>query len=214
MDDAAPTFHSRKPWLPLLISLLLFAGLSSLVLWQWRALESSSRASQEQLFALAVDGVELSVRERMRAYEIVLRGMAGLMSGSDQVSDQEWQRATDQLQLQGHYPGIQALAWGRYLRSGELSTFVDAVHATERKDYQVYPPGEREAHMVVEFINPMDWRNRRVLGSTCTARKPAVRPSPRRVTVARRCSPDHCGSSRRPTKMPRPACCCTCRCFA
>ena len=164
MDDAAPTFHSRKPWLPLLISLLLFAGLSSLVLWQWRALESSSRASQEQLFALAVDGVELSVRERMRAYEMVLRGMAGLMSGSDQVSEQEWQRATDQLQLQDHYPGIQALAWGRYLRSGELSTFVDAVHATERKDYQVYPPGEREAHMVVEFINPMDWRNRRVLG--------------------------------------------------
>ncbi len=52
MDDAAPIFHSRKPWLPLLISLLLFAGLSSLVLWQWRALESSSRASQEQLFAL------------------------------------------------------------------------------------------------------------------------------------------------------------------
>lgn len=164
MDDAAPTFHSRKPWLPLLISLLLFSGLSSLVLWQWRALESSSRASQEQLFALAVDGVELSVRERMRAYEMVLRGMAGLMSGSDQVSDQEWQRATDQLQLQDHYPGIQALAWGRYLRSGELSAFVDAVHATERKDYQVYPPGEREAHMVVEFINPMDWRNRRVLG--------------------------------------------------
>lgn len=33
MDDAAPTFHSRKPGLPLLISLLLFAGLSSLVLW-------------------------------------------------------------------------------------------------------------------------------------------------------------------------------------
>ena len=28
MDDAAPTFHSRKPWLPLLISLLLFAGLA------------------------------------------------------------------------------------------------------------------------------------------------------------------------------------------
>lgn len=164
MDDAAPTFNSRKPWLPLLISLLLFSGLSSLVLWQWRALESSSRASQEQLFALAVDGVELSVRERMRAYEMVLRGMAGLMSGSDQVSDQEWQQASDQLQLQDHYPGIQALAWARYLRSGELSLFVDAVHATERKDYQVYPPGEREAHMVVEFINPMDWRNRRVLG--------------------------------------------------
>jgi PAS domain S-box-containing protein len=164
MDGAAPNFHSRKPWIPVLISLVLLIGLGSLVFWQWRALEQSNRQAQEQRFSLAVDGVELSVRERMRAYEMVLRGMAGLMAGSDQVSDDEWQRATDQLQLQDHYPGIQALAWGRYLHAGELNSFVEQVHATGRSDFQAYPSGEREAYMVVEFINPLDWRNRRVLG--------------------------------------------------
>jgi PAS domain S-box-containing protein len=164
MDDLAPTFHSRKPWVPLLISLLLLIGLATLVLWQWRALESSNRQAQEQRFAVAVDGVELSVRERMRAYEMVLRGMAGLMAGSDQVSNDEWQRATDQLQLQDHYPGIQALSWGRYLRAGELNAFVERVRTAGRSDFQAYPSGEREAYLVVEFINPLDWRNRRVLG--------------------------------------------------
>ncbi|MBD9414672.1 PAS domain S-box protein [Pseudomonas sp. PDM16] len=164
MDEAAPISLARKPVVPFLISLLLLLGLGSLVLWQWWTLEQGSRLAQEQRFALAVDGVELSVRERMRAYEMVLRGMAGLMSGSDQVSDLEWQRATDQLQLQDHYPGIQALAWGRYLRAGELRTFVDELQSEGRNDFMVYPPGERDAYMVIEFINPLDWRNRRVIG--------------------------------------------------
>ncbi|HSX69957.1 MAG TPA: CHASE domain-containing protein, partial [Pseudomonas sp.] len=126
--------------------------------------EKASRQAQEQRFNLAVDGVELGVRERMRAYEMVLRSMAGLMAGSDSVSDLEWQRATDQLQLQEHYPGIQALSWSRYLRRGELAAFVEAVRADGRGDFQVYPPGEREAHLVADFINPLNWRNRRVIG--------------------------------------------------
>ena len=150
MDGTAPIFHSRKPWIPLLISLVLLIGLGALVFWQWRTLEQSNRQAQEQRFALAVDGVELSVRERMRAYEMVLRGMAGLMAGSDQVSNEEWKRATDQLQLQEQYPGIQALSWSRYLRAGELSAFVEQARTAGRSDFQAYPSGEREAYLMVD----------------------------------------------------------------
>ncbi|WP_373388792.1 PAS domain S-box protein [Pseudomonas alcaligenes] len=164
MDDSAPHFSPRKPWIPLLVSLLLLAGLSLLVFWQWSVLDAGSREAQERRFALAVDGVESSVQERMRAYEMVLRGMSGLLAGSDDVSHGEWQRATDQLQLQEHYPGIQALAWGRYLRAGELPAFVTRARADGRGDFQVYPAGERETYLIVDFINPLDWRNRRVLG--------------------------------------------------
>jgi PAS domain S-box-containing protein len=164
MDDATPIFHTRKPWVPLLVSLLLLAGLGALVLWQWSILHSGSREAQQRRFGLAVDGIEASVQERMRAYEMVLRGMSGLLAGSDQVSDSEWQRATDQLQLQEHYPGIQALAWSSQVAGDQLAAFVAAVRAAGRADFQIYPPGERESYLVVEFINPLDWRNRRVLG--------------------------------------------------
>jgi CHASE1-domain containing sensor protein len=214
MDDVAPSLHSRKPWIPLLVSLLLLLGLGSLVFWQWLTLQDGSRQAQEQRFALAVDGIELSVRERMRAYEMVLRGMAGLMAGSDQVSDQEWQRATDQLQLQDHYPGIQALAWGRYLRSGELPAYIETVRREGRSDFQVYPSGEREAYLAVEFINPLDWRNRRVLGFDMYSE------ATRRAAIAQArdngeaYSPVRCASSRRPRRTCRPACCCICRCSA
>ena len=90
MDDAAPTFQSRKPWLPLLISLLLFSGLSSLVLWQWRALESSSRASQEQLFALAVDGVELTLTPKEFALLAVLAEEPGRVVPRTELHARIW----------------------------------------------------------------------------------------------------------------------------
>ncbi|WP_394559458.1 CHASE domain-containing protein [Aquipseudomonas alcaligenes] len=164
MDDAAPILLNRKSWMPLAVSLLLLGGLGSLVFWQWRTVEAGARQAQEQRFEQAVDGVEFSVRERMRAYEMVLRGMAGLMAGSTEVSDEEWQRATDQLQLQEQYPGIQALAWSRYLAPAELQPFVVGVRAAGRADFQIYPDGARESYLVVDFVNPLDWRNRRVLG--------------------------------------------------
>ncbi|MEO4046266.1 CHASE domain-containing protein [Pseudomonas sp. CAU 1711] len=160
MDDTS----SRKPWIPLLVSLLLLVGLSLLVFWQWTILEGGSREAQERRFALAVDGIEIAVRERMHAYEMVLRGMSGLLAGSEEVSDAEWQRATDQLRLQEHYPGIQALAWARYLQAEQLPGFVARTHERGRKDFQTYPAGERERYLIVDFINPLDWRNRRVLG--------------------------------------------------
>ncbi|MEK1906553.1 MAG: PAS domain S-box protein [Pseudomonas sp.] len=164
MDETAPISHVRKPWIPLLVSALLLLGLGSLVSWQWLALRSGAAAEQDQRFALAVDGVEQSVHERMRAYEMVLRGMSGLLAGSTDVAFDEWQRAAEQLQLQEHYPGIQSLGWGRYLKAEQLQPFIDAERAAGRAEFQVFPPGQRELYAIVDYINPLDWRNRRVVG--------------------------------------------------
>ncbi|MFZ3155267.1 hypothetical protein [Pseudomonas sp.] len=56
----------------------------------------------------------------MRAYEMVLRGVPGLMSGSDHVALTESDRAIDQLLLQERYPGIPGLAWLRCLPADQL----------------------------------------------------------------------------------------------
>ncbi|MBD9484980.1 response regulator [Pseudomonas sp. PDM14] len=165
MDDTLTVAPSaRKPWIPLLVTLLLLVGLGALVGWQWWTLNAGSEAAQQERFDLAVDGVEQSVRERMRAYEMVLRGMSGLLAGSSEVSDDEWQRATDQLQLQDRYPGIQALSWGRYLQRATLGPFLQRVQAEGRAYFQIYPTGVRDEYLIVDFVHPLNWRNRRVLG--------------------------------------------------
>ena len=165
MDDPVTVARSnRKPWIPLLVTLLLLASLGALVGWQWLTLSAGSEEAQQERFDLAVDGIEQSVRDRMRAYEMVLRGMSGLLAGSSEVSDDEWQRATEQLLLQERYPGIQALSWGRYLQGATLAPFLQHTQSEGRDYFQVYPPGARDEYLVVDFVHPLNWRNRRVLG--------------------------------------------------
>lgn len=163
MDDSS-TLHSRKPWLALLVTLTLMAGLGGWVGWQWHVQEKQNRAEQVQRFSLAVSDIEDKLRERMRAYEMVLRGLAGLVVGSNQVSLKDWSEATAQLQLEDFYPGIQALALSRYARRDELPALLEAIRADNQADFTIYPAGERDEYVIADFIHPMDWRNRRVIG--------------------------------------------------
>ncbi|MDH4569357.1 response regulator [Pseudomonas sp. BN414] len=155
---------SRKYLLPLLVTLALMLVSGGLVLWQWLALEARNSAEYEQRFSIEAEEIAQRVSIRMRAYEMVLRGMSGLMVGSSAVSAEEWARATDQLQLQERYPGIQALAWARYLKHEELNDFVAEIWDQGRREFRVFPSEPREEYLVVQYSSPMDWRNRRTLG--------------------------------------------------
>ncbi|ERI53818.1 hypothetical protein N878_13945, partial [Pseudomonas sp. EGD-AK9] len=153
-----------KPWLPLAVALSLLLGLGALIVWQWQLMQSREREDSEQRFLLEAQDVGQRVLARMQAYEMVLRGVSGLMTGSDAVSQVEWDRALDQLQLQDRYPGIQALAWSRYLGRAQLADYLAELQAQQRLDYQMFPAGEREQYLLIGYVSPLDWRNRRVLG--------------------------------------------------
>ncbi len=162
MDDRS-ALHSRKPWLPLVVTLVLMAGLGGWVGWQWHVQEARIHAEQAQRFNLVVNDLESSLRERMRAYEMVMRGLAGLFVGSETVSLSDWNRAADQLQLQDFYPGIQAIALSRYARSDNLESVL-AMMRDGGHDVRLYPSGARGEYLITDYIHPLDWRNRRVLG--------------------------------------------------
>src|SRR3990167_3869572 len=79
--DVRPTPLPRKPWIPVLVALALLFGLGALMLWQWQALEQRGREEAQQRFQLESQEVKQRVEARMRAYEMVLRGMSGLIVG-------------------------------------------------------------------------------------------------------------------------------------
>jgi PAS domain S-box-containing protein len=163
MDDR-PALHSRRSWLPLLVALALMAGLGGWIGWQWHVQEQRSKVEQEQRFTFAVDDIEHTLRERMRAYEMVLRGLAGVVAGSDEVKVDDWARAADQLQLQDFYPGIQAVALARHATPDTLDGIIEQIRSSGRERFRMYPSGVRDEYVVTDYIHPTDWRNRRVLG--------------------------------------------------
>jgi PAS domain S-box-containing protein len=162
--DVRPTPSPRKPWLPVLVALVLLLGLGALMLWQWQALELRSHEEAERRFQLESQEVKQRVESRMRAYEMVLRGMSGLIVGSDKVSIDDWNRAVDQLRLQERYPGIQAVSWSSYLRAPQVEEFMADMQASGRKDFRIIPTEPSEEYLLVNYISPLDWRNRRAVG--------------------------------------------------
>ncbi len=161
--DRRETWTAR-PWLAAAVTLGLLLVLGSLVFWQWQQQQQRVQAQQRERFQLEVDDISQRVLSRMQTYEMVLRGVAGLMAGSEHVDPQEWQRALDQLQLQERYPGIQAVGWSRYLNQAQLPHFLDEVRLQGRKDYQAFPPEPRDQYLLIDYLSPLDWRNRRALG--------------------------------------------------
>jgi len=153
-----------RPWIPLLVAASLLVGLGGLIFWQCNILQERAQDEIQRRFQLESQDIGQRIVARMQAYEVALRGVSGLMTGSDRVSPVEWQRALDQLQLQDRYPGIQAVAWSRYLKAEQLPAFRAEQLAQGRLDYQMFPFEERDHYLPIDYVSPLDWRNRRVLG--------------------------------------------------
>ncbi|OHC34281.1 MAG: hypothetical protein A2Y50_10875 [Pseudomonadales bacterium RIFCSPLOWO2_12_59_9] len=152
--DEGPKLLSRFTWLPLLVAVLLFTGLGGLVSWQWYVLQASDRLESEQDFELTVDDIAQRIADRMRAHEVLLRGMAGLFADSSEVSRQVWQQAASQLQQS--YPDIQALGWAHYLPKQQLQAFLEGERQSTGAALQLFPPGIRDDYLIVTYLAPPD----------------------------------------------------------
>ncbi len=162
MDDKSDA-SSVLLRLPIAVSLVLLLILNGVVIWQWRVLDASSEKALQDRFQLEVQGIGQQVETRMRAYEMVLRGLSGVVIGSDAVTTQEWQRAVEQLRVEERYPGVLALGWARYLRSEQLADFLQAVREGGREGFPA-PREPADEHVLVEYISPQSWQNRQVEG--------------------------------------------------
>jgi signal transduction histidine kinase len=91
----------------------------------------------------------------------VLRGLQGLFlqAGGRPVSREEFRRYTDHLNLDGRYPGIQALSFTRYLRFDQLAGYEAAIRrnaALKRPNFEVKPVGARADYFVADYLSPED----------------------------------------------------------
>ncbi|KFZ36810.1 histidine kinase [Shewanella mangrovi] len=106
-----------------------------------------------------------AILERMRTYELLLRGGIGLFMSSDDVSRKEWHDYVANSHLEEFYPGIQAFGYSIILKANQIAAHEAKVQAEGFIDYHVHPLDPvRETYQSILYLEPFDWRNQRAFG--------------------------------------------------
>jgi diguanylate cyclase (GGDEF)-like protein/PAS domain S-box-containing protein len=115
-------------------------------------------------FGFTADQITLKINERLEAYALILRGGAGLFSGSDQVSRAEWHRYVETLNAHETVPGVQGIGFSQRIAAEQLPQHIAGVRKEGFSEYVVRPPGERDTYTSIIYLEPFSGRNLRAFG--------------------------------------------------
>lgn len=136
-------------WLVLAVSLVLTA-------LAWHLSENFIAGSVQQRFDFQKREISSSIVKRLREYQAVLRGGAGLINASERVSRVEWRRYVDDLKLGQTFPGIVALGYAPQLDAGQLAAYLRGVRSAGYPDFAIVPAGVREQYAPVSFLETFE----------------------------------------------------------
>ncbi|MGH7555187.1 MAG: CHASE domain-containing protein, partial [Longimicrobiales bacterium] len=158
-----------------------------LTAFAWRAATTTIAARAEERFAFRTDVIESTIRERMRNYEDILRGAAGLFGSSNIVTRTEWRRYMESIRPGVFGAGVQALGIAVRVQPERVAAFEAAAHA-EQLPLRVWPAGFRDEYYPIAYVHPLDGANLRVLGFDIAVESTRRRGT-RHALTSRRSSP-------------------------
>lgn len=150
-------FSRGLPWLILVVGLLV-----TLQVWKNRQLvvERDIRAK----FDSRVQEALILIKQRMMAYEQVLRGASGLFAASDSVKRRDFHDYVAALQLADNYPGIQGVGYSLIVPATAKEQHISSIRSEVSADYAIRPDGERETYTSIIYLEPFADRNLRAFG--------------------------------------------------
>jgi diguanylate cyclase (GGDEF)-like protein/PAS domain S-box-containing protein len=118
----------------------------------------------KERFLFNVEQVQIALSERLRAYELVLRGAAGFYEQSEEVTRNEWASYTNKLRRDGFITEIQGIGFAQYLTPDEVAAFEANVRASGFPAFRIHPTTPREHYSSILYLEPFDERNQRAFG--------------------------------------------------
>ena len=125
------------PWLVLVASVALTLTAAAVV-------SRSARERDEGRFRNAMQAANDRIEGRINVYIASLRGGVALFAASDTVTEDEFRRYVDRLDIHNSFPGIQGIGY------------------STREAYGL--PGERDERHAIRYLEPRDARNQAALG--------------------------------------------------
>jgi PAS domain S-box-containing protein len=182
---------------------VLAASLASTAIW-WYVLqdqgEDRARADFESEARQAVTGM----REEMLGFEEVIQAGAGLISASDSVSRQEWQRFVERLELPSAYPAIETVSYAERVPIADVPDVQKRMLAAGNDDFTIWPAGPRDEYVVNTLIEPSGGVSHRALGFDLTTEPTRRRAMEKARDTGAVVLSEHLTLVIDPTPQPRP----------
>ena len=121
-----------------------------------------SRAKESFLFN--IEQVEVALSERLRTYELMLRGAAGFYETTPGVDRSAWRTYTEKLRQNGLITEVQGIGFAAYVNPDALDNFVQQVRDEGFPDFSVHPQTPRDIYTAILYLEPFDERNQRAFG--------------------------------------------------
>ncbi|MDP2418783.1 MAG: CHASE domain-containing protein, partial [Hydrogenophaga sp.] len=150
--------------LPIIYSLLITVLGLAITATHWWSEEQQVDDRAEHALNMEADQITSVITQRLLSYELALRGVKGLVEGSDQVTASEFHRYIEALQLPQTRPGLQGIALVMHVPADQLDSFVADMRAQDQPAFQVRPEGERPVYAPLAFIEPLNEANAAVRG--------------------------------------------------
>lgn len=147
-------------WLPLVV--LAVGLIVTYQLWKHEQL-AVARDLRENFNFLVQEDLTL-IKQRMLAYEQVLRGARGLFAASESVERHEFHDYVSALGLEDTYPGIQGLGFSLIVPAARLQTHLESVRREGFPEYTIRPDRERAIYTSIIYLEPFAGRNLRAFG--------------------------------------------------
>lgn len=143
----------------------------------WDQAKHSIEDLAYERFQSRTEEIKTQIKQRLHAYELVLRGAVSVFSASEEVTRSEWATYIADLGIKENYPGIQGIGFAKKISRGELQIHTEAMRLQGFSKYTVWPQSDREEYTSIVFLEPFDWRNQRAFGydmSTDATRRAAM----------------------------------------
>lgn len=124
---------------------------------------------QEQKFAQAAfdakaTDLEKTLNLRMKNYEEMLLGVAGLYEASNSVERDEFHAYVSRLHIEDNYIGVQGVGFAKWVSAEELSEHISNIRAEGFSNFTVRPIGPRDYYASIMYIEPFEGRNLAAFG--------------------------------------------------
>lgn len=112
----------------------------------------------------ASNAIVILVKNRMAAYEQVLRSGVGFFNASESVTRDQWALFVKGHRLNEYFKGIQGFGYSEVVLPHNKQKHEERIRKEGFPDYAIKPEGEREIYTSIIYLEPFDERNKRVFG--------------------------------------------------